>query len=41
MRRALRGATAAALDQPPRYELFRMGAFETGHAADFGAWLEV
>lgn len=34
-------ATAAALYQPPRYELFRMGAFETGHAADFGAWLEV
>ncbi len=33
-------ATAAALYQPPRYELFRMGAFETGHAADFGLWLE-
>ena len=33
-------ATPAHLYQPPRYELFRMGAFETGHPADFGMWVE-
>ena len=34
-------ATAAQLYQPPRYELFRMGAFEVGHPADFGLWLDL
>ena len=34
-------ATAAQLYQPPRYELFRMGAFELGHPADFGLWLDL
>lgn len=34
-------ATAAHLYQPPRYELFRMGAFERGHPAEYGPWLDV
>ncbi|HEX2943725.1 MAG TPA: hypothetical protein VHO91_21900 [Rhodopila sp.] len=34
-------ATAEHLYQPPRYELFRMGAFERGHPAEQGPWLEI
>lgn len=34
-------ATPDNLYQPPRYELFQMGAFEVGHPASFGPWLEV
>jgi hypothetical protein len=32
-------AIAEHLYQPPRYELFRMGAFEVGHPGEFGLWL--
>lgn len=33
-------ASASHLYQPPRYELFRMGAFEIGHPGEFGLWLD-
>lgn len=34
-------ATAEHLYQPPRYELFHMGAFEVGHPGSFGHWLDI
>jgi hypothetical protein len=34
-------ATAEHLYQPPRYELFRMGAFERGYPAEYGLWLDI
>jgi hypothetical protein len=34
-------ATAEHLYQQPRYELFRMGAFEMGHEGNFGLWLDL
>lgn len=34
-------ATAEHLYQPPRFELFQMGAFEIGHSGNFGPWLDL
>jgi hypothetical protein len=34
-------ATAECLYQPPRYELFQLGAFEVGHPGNFGTWLDI
>lgn len=33
-------ATPEHFYQPPRYELFRMGAFEVGHPGEYGLWLD-